>query len=108
MSTFPATLPKPSIGSGGEVHKAQVRTPFEGGYVQSRAKYTRTRKRFSLRWKALTEAQFEILENFFDANQGGSFNYAFLGTGDYRFSSDEFAWIWNGTRRAVDVEVEEV
>ncbi len=108
MSTFPA-IPNPVLGSGGSLFKAQVRTEFEGGYVQSRAKHTRSRKRFRLIWSHMKEADWDLLTAFFIANQGGSWGYTFLGTGDYRFSTDEIEWTWAGPgRRRVEIEVEEV
>jgi hypothetical protein len=110
MATFPETLPDPSVGSRGSVNKAQVRTPFEGGYVQSRPKYTRSRKKYELVWHLMTDDDFDTLEQFFLENQGGSFTFPFLGEGDFRFSNDEIEYEWeeSGMHRTVNVFVEEI
>ena len=109
MATFPATLPDPSIVSTGTVQKAQVRTPFEGGYVQSRAKYTRKRRMFEITLAGLDNAQFATFETFFDDNQGGMWEYPFF-DGTFRFSGDEFDFNWpeSGVYRNVTFAIEEV
>jgi hypothetical protein len=108
LADFP-DIPNPSYQSGGKNVKAQVRTEFEAGYVQSRARHSRARKTFSLTWNYLREADFALLEAFFEANQGGMFTYSFLGTGNYRFSDDELNWTWNNYQtRQVKLNVEEV
>lgn len=109
MATFPTTLPKPSIMSSGEVHKAQVRTPMEAGYVQSRAKFTRSRKQYEIALQHLTDDEFDTFKAFFDNNQGGMFDWPDLGSVDYRFSEDSFSFDWvSGMHRDVTVSVEEV
>jgi len=55
--------------------KGQIKTGFAAGYVQSRAKWTRSRKTFELSWKAMTNADANILEAFFDDNLGGTFTW---------------------------------
>ena len=109
MATFPATLPNPSIVSTGTVHKAQVRTPFEGGYVQSRAKYTRKRRMFEITLAGLDNTQFTAFETFFNANQGGMWEYTYF-SGTFRFSGDgfDFSWPESGVYRNVTFAIEEV
>lgn len=77
MATWPSTLSAPSFGLfEEEMVKAQVQTSFEAGYVQSRAKHTRARRRWpKLGWQGMPESELAILENFFTANQGGSFTW---------------------------------
>ncbi len=109
MAEFPTTLPSPLIGSSGAMTKAQVRTPFEGGYVQSRPKHTRKRGGpYSLDY-IFTTAELATFDTFFDTNQGGSFDYSVLGTGDYRFSEDSYEWEWlEAGYYRVSVQMEEV
>ena len=91
MASWPS-IPNPSYGLEAEVYLPQVKTEFEGNYVQSRPKTTRSRLRFpNLGWAAMTEANYQTLETFFLANQGGSFDgtSAFTGSSaDFRFSGD--------------------
>ena len=53
--------------------RAQIRSDFEAGYVQSVAKYTRTRKIFELEWGAMTTADKQTLFTFFGDNIGDTF-----------------------------------
>jgi len=55
--------------------KRQIKSDFAGGYVQSRPKWTRTRKLFTLGWEAMSDADKETLETFFDNNLGGTFSW---------------------------------
>jgi hypothetical protein len=110
MATFPSTLPNPSIQSSGEIKLAQVRTPMEAGYVQTRKKYTRSREKYSLSWSALNNTEFETLRDFFINNQGGNWDFPFLSsTKQYRFSSDSISFNWTSPLyRKVQIEIEEV
>jgi hypothetical protein len=75
MSDFPAIQTPPGERFSQRRYRAQVRTPFEGGAVQSRPQHTRSRYVFSLGWERLPTADLALLEAHFDANQGGTFNY---------------------------------
>lgn len=111
MPQFP-NISTPSYGLDERVHKAQERTEFEGGYVQSRPKHTRHRHRWPLRWELLPEAEYQTLKTFFAANQGGQFDWVHPWTGvtyACRFSADEIsgAMTFPG-HRTVDCPIEEV
>lgn len=84
----------PQIGTGGSTFKKQVRTDFEGGYVQSRAQHTRARRKHPLKWNGMTEAQFSALETFFTTYQGGGFTLAHtnFNSRDWRFADDQIDW----------------
>jgi len=72
--------------------KKQLRTPFEAGYVQSRAKHTVAKMEFIIGWEWMTRAQYDTLETFFESNQGGSFNFTHPITGSVyvvRFSEED-------------------
>ena len=73
MATFP-NIEKPS-GMTERTVKGQYKTEFEAGYVQSRAKWTRSRKIFALSWTAMEDADKVLLEVFFDNNLGATFNW---------------------------------
>lgn len=49
-----------------------MRSPMENGSVVSRARYTRTRRTFSLRWSSLPNADKETLFDFYDNEIRGS------------------------------------
>lgn len=55
--------------------KGQIKSDFENGYVQSRPKFTRVRKKFELSWETMTNSDKETLEAFFDDNLGGVFGW---------------------------------
>lgn len=55
--------------------KAQIRSDFEAGYVQSRAQWTRSRKIFELSWANMTNSDKETLETYFDNNLGSTFSW---------------------------------
>ncbi len=75
--------------------KAQVRTEFEGGYVHTRARHTRSRKWFKIFWDLMPYADLATLLTFFDANLGGTFNWTHPITSTayvVRFSEDEITY----------------
>ena len=72
--------------------KPQIRTPFESGVVQSRARGTTSRWKFQVGGDLMTTAQLNTLVAFFDANQGSTFDFVHPITGtsyEVRFSEDE-------------------
>ncbi len=72
-AAWPTT--KPVYPLEESVYKPALRTEFEAGYVQSRARCTRARRRFTLHWPAMAEAEYGALEEHFIANQGASFSW---------------------------------
>lgn len=113
MGSWPSTLPKPSYGFGEEFYKPQIKTEFEANYGQSRPSVTRSRRRWTLVWKMLSEANYQILRAFFDANQGGAFTWTHPASGasySCRFSSDSIKsqLIYVGWRSDVQCPIEEV
>lgn len=72
--------------------KAQIRSDFSGGYVQSMPKWTRSRKRFELTWEAMSSSDKSKLETFFKDNIGDTFTWNHpLEEKEYtvRFAEDE-------------------
>jgi len=74
MAVFPTT-PIPRIGSSGTTQFLVINSQFEGNFSQTRRAATRGRKMFTLKFNAVTDAEFATLEAFFDANVGGSFTW---------------------------------
>jgi hypothetical protein len=74
MAVWP-NISASDYGLDEEYYKPQIRTEFEGNYVQSRAKSTRARNRWALHWLYMTEAEFQTLKTFFNTNQGLSFTW---------------------------------
>jgi hypothetical protein len=102
----------PQYGTDGEFYKPQIRTEFEGNYVQSRARSTRGIMRWNLKWESMPEADFQTLRTFFNTNQGGSFNWTEPVTSTariVRFSEDSLRWSHsNKGVRSVSCGIEEV
>lgn len=86
---FP-TLPISDISR--KTIKPAIRASFDGGYEQSRPKFTRRVKEFSLTINKLTIENAIILDDFFIANQGLDFYFydeVYDTTHTVRFSEDE-------------------
>jgi hypothetical protein len=114
MSTWPSTLPTPSWGLEEEHYKPQDKIEFEANYVQSRPLSTRARDRWgNLGWALMSEAEYQILEAFFDANQGNTFTFVHPMTGVSRtclFSTDSIKSKYKspGWRQDVQCPIEEL
>ena len=75
------------------LHKPKNRTEFENGAVQSRVRFTKSRKRFALQYKEIPLEDMEILQTFFDTVGAGDFIFTHPLTGkEYRcmISDDDF------------------
>lgn len=114
MNTWPSTLPAPSWGTKEKYYRPQERVDFEANYVQVGSKSLRGRKRWpDLKWELLSEAEYQVLEAFFDANQGSSFIWPHPVTGVSHtcvFSTDEIECTWAsaGWRGGVSCPIEEL
>ena len=89
MATWP-NIQNPS-GLAEKPTKGQIRSDFEAGYVYSRAKWTRARKRFDLTWDSMTNSDKNTLETFFNNNLGSTFTWEHPVSGTtytVRFSDD--------------------
>lgn len=75
MAVFPTT-PKPRInGTGGSKEFVLIESKFEGNYSQTRRGATRGVRTFNLSYDAITNAEYDTLEAFFDANVGSTFTF---------------------------------
>jgi len=73
------------------VFKPQIKSEFESGYVQSRPRATIAKRRFTLRWKAMSDAHFSSLCSAFTADVGSTFSWNHPATGSaytVRYTSD--------------------
>jgi phage-related protein len=48
-----------------------LRSSFEGGYVQTRPRFTRVRKKWQINYKLLSSADRTLIANFFDTTVNG-------------------------------------
>ncbi len=92
MANFPITRkPSPQYFSQ-TAYKAQVRSKFESGAVQSRPRMTSTKLKFSTGWDSLTDTEYASLVTFFNTYQGTTFNWTHPTTATVyvlRFSDDQ-------------------
>jgi len=71
MASFPMILKPTAVKR--TLIKKQLKSPFEKGYVISRAKHTRTRRQFELSWDSLSIREFYVLKAHFESNLGNTF-----------------------------------
>lgn len=95
MSTFPqAELTSyPTYPIKEQIINSAISSPFENGMVQVRPRFTRDRRRWSINYKALTEAEKIIVKNFYLSVSGGSYYFTWVNPMDnsehtVRFVSD--------------------
>lgn len=74
MVNFP-TIPGVRRNIERNLSKPEIKSKFEGNYAQTRPMFTRATYDFRIEYASLTIAQVEVLEQFFVANKGGSFNW---------------------------------
>ena len=77
MATWPA-IAEPIFPIKEATEFPTVRSDKEGPYVQMRRKWTRSKKTFQLEWDekvSLSEADYQILRQFFIENQGDNFTW---------------------------------
>ena len=73
----------------------QFKTQFSSGYVQSRKRFTRSRKQWVLNWPVMPVADLNTIIAFFDTNIGGTFLWTSpVDAVEYevRFSSGSFEY----------------
>lgn len=71
MTNFP-TLPAPAFPIPVETEDPALRSDFENGSQQTRAKFTRQRRTWTLTWPALTTTQRNALSAFWIFCRGGA------------------------------------
>ena len=76
MADFP-TIQLPS-GMEEITEDPSLRTEFESGIVQSRARFTRVRRIWQLRWELMRGADYRALRVFYVQMRGGSLSFDWL------------------------------
>lgn len=61
---FPTNITNPSYPLGVEYENTSIMSNFENGYVQSRRKFTRSRRKFSLTWNKIKNEEYQIISDF--------------------------------------------
>jgi hypothetical protein len=112
MADWPVnSIGPPSYGMTDDFYRAQVKSEFEAGYVQSRPTATRGRRLFQLEWSILSDSKFETMKSFVNSNMGSTFTMSHAVTGEYmnlRFSDGYLrSKIVAPGFRAVTISVEE-
>ena len=73
MAIFPTDINIATMEE--ETIRPVIKTSYQGGYEQTRARFTRKIKKFSLTFNFLTKAQKDEMETFIMDNQGISFTF---------------------------------
>lgn len=74
MFDFPL-IRKPAIDSPGAITDNSLKSQMTNGMTVSRPAYSRQLRKFDLSWKALSQAEFNILTAFYRATHGGSLSF---------------------------------
>ena len=61
---FPSTIPNPEYPFKVEHEDNSITSKFEDGTVQSRLKFTKSRRTWTLKWNGLKQVHYDTLENF--------------------------------------------
>lgn len=61
---FPSSIPNPEYPFKVEHEDNSITSKFEDGTVQSRLKFTKSRRTWTLKWNGLKQAYYNTLENF--------------------------------------------
>lgn len=72
MADFPTLTVACNYPIGEQRENSVLKSEFEGGYVQTRARYTRVRRRFTIAYSQLSNADKTLIDNFIDTVNGGA------------------------------------
>ena len=61
---FPTSIPNPEYPFKVEHEDNSITSKFEDGTVQSRLKFTKSRKTWTLKWNGMKQSHYNTLENF--------------------------------------------
>lgn len=90
MQTFPISRPVARDYYSEELYRRRKRTDYEKGSVQIRPVYTKTKKKFTIGWKNLSDTEYMQLVIFFEENIGKDFIWVdFRGEQHIVFFSDD-------------------
>ena len=71
MANFP-TVKNPATITDLQPEDPAIRTELENGQVQTRARYTRMRRSWTLAWANMTNADYQLMFSHYVAQKGGS------------------------------------
>lgn len=61
---FPSTIPNPEYPFKIEYEDNSISTKFEDGTVQSRLKFTKSRRTWTIKWNGMKQAYYDTVEDF--------------------------------------------
>lgn len=76
MVIFPNII-APSYPWGEQREDNVLRSPFEDGSVQSRPRYSKSRKSYDITWNAMPDGDYDLFESFLDAIKDGAVEFQF-------------------------------
>ena len=90
MAAFPTVYvhgtlihtPVVSSFDDGMAHNPTIRSLSDGGYVTSRARFTRITRKWTVKYEGLTQANKNTIRTFEDARVGGSESFTWLNPED--------------------------
>jgi len=82
MASYPTLSDVPSYPLVEQVKDSVIRSDFDGGYVQTRARHTRIRKTWQIKYGNLTSADKITLAAFVTTVQGGADSFTWVNPQD--------------------------
>jgi phage-related protein len=79
-----------------------IRTEFESGIVQTRAKFTRTRGTWGLSWANMRGADYRVLRDFYKQMKGGALSFNWTHPRDGTAFEVRFKGAFNAKHTAMD------
>lgn len=76
MAVYPST-PVARFQSKRGKQRGAIRTESEASYGMTRSRFTKSRAFFTLNYDNITNAEYSILESFFETYQGQTFDFVY-------------------------------
>jgi len=76
MANFPVLSRNPSYPFEEQHEENTIRSQFEAGYEQTRPRFTRMRKTFTLKYELMSSTDKEAVENFYIQQKGGAGSFS--------------------------------
>lgn len=112
MAIYPTEPKVRASGSSDKLNIPTIRTESENAYTKVRRKTTRTKSKFKLSYRSITEAEYTILQTFFNTNQGLAFTFVHPATTvSYNciFSQDDLDKTYkDGVLVSTEISIEEI
>lgn len=91
---FPSDIVSPSWPFTVEYEDTSITSKFEDGSMQSRSKFTRSRRKWNLKWKNISQTDFDKLMDFV--------------VNTAKFAAHSFMWLVPDTDTRVEVRITSV